>query len=118
MRSKKSRWAAVAIHRAAERYAISRERINAEMALISFSNMLDYLRVGSEGDAYVDLSTLTREQAAAISEITVERYTEGRGANARDVRRVRFKLYDKQTALMNHAPPTGSCLQTKHLVSD
>lgn len=66
-----------------------------EIQSLAFSNMLDYIRTTSEGDAYIDLSALTREQAAAISEITIEEYTEGRGEDKRDIKRTRFKLSDK-----------------------
>jgi phage terminase small subunit len=41
--------------------------------------MLDYISVGENGTARVDLSKLSREQAAAISEITVEEFTERTG---------------------------------------
>src|SRR5262249_28053524 len=64
-------------------------------------NMDDYMTVGSDGDPFVDLSKLTREQAAAISEVTVEDFKDGRGEEARDVRRVKFKLLDKRAALVD-----------------
>jgi hypothetical protein len=34
---------------------------------------------------------LTRDQAAALVEVTVEDFKDGRGENSRDVRRVKFK---------------------------
>lgn len=85
----------------AEKAGITAERVLAELALIGFANMADYLRVTGEGDPFVDLSAMTREQAAAISEVTVEDFKDGRGEDARDVRRVKFKLADKKGALVD-----------------
>ena len=83
----------------AERTGIRADRVLEELARIAFANMSDYMRTTDEGDAFVDLSKLTREQASAISEVIVEDFRDGRGANARDVRRVKFKLIDKRQAL-------------------
>jgi phage terminase small subunit len=85
----------------AEKHEVTADRIVRELALLGFANMLDYIRTTSEGDAYVDLSALTREQAAAISEVTVETYAEGKGDDAKDVKRVKFKLNDKRAALVD-----------------
>lgn len=81
------------------RYDVTTERVVAEIAKIGFANMGDYLRTTSDGDPYINLADLTPEQMAAISEVTVEDFTEGRGEDARDVRRVRFKLHDKLNGL-------------------
>lgn len=86
---------------------VTQERIVAELAKIGFANMLDFIRVGEDGDAFVDLSKLTREQAAAIAEVTVEDFLDGRGEDAREVRRVKFKLSDKQGALEKLARHLG-----------
>lgn len=77
---------------------ISAEKVLGELAKMAFSNMQDYIRI-QNGEAYIDLSTLTREQAAAIQEITSEVYTEGRGEDARDIKRTKFKLAEKRGAL-------------------
>ena len=47
----------------------------------------------------IDLSTATRDQLAALTEITVEDYTDGRAEDAREVKRVRIKMADKRAAL-------------------
>jgi len=84
-----------------KRTEITADKVLAELALLGFANMEDYIRVGTNGDPYIDLSELTREQAAAISEVAVDDYVEGRGKNAREVRRVRIKFHDKKGALVD-----------------
>lgn len=93
--------------RVVEKAVITKEEVLAELANIARANMLDYVRIQESGDAYVDLSKMTREQAAAIGELVVEEYTEGRGETARDVKRVRFKLLDKKGALDSVAKHFG-----------
>lgn len=84
-----------------EKLEITAERILRELALLGFANMEDYMRVGDDGDPYLDFSALTRDQAAALTEVTVEDFKDGRGDDARDVRRVKFKLADKRAALVD-----------------
>ncbi|MDX2308067.1 MAG: terminase small subunit [Hyphomicrobium sp.] len=85
--------------KAEKAFDLSVERILQEMAAIGFSNMGDYLHITAGGDPAVALADLSRQQMAAISEVVVEDFVEGRGDDARDVRRVRFKLHDKRAAL-------------------
>jgi hypothetical protein len=61
--------------------------------------MLDYMRIGPAGDPALDWSRLRRDQAAALIEVTVEDFMGGRGKDARQVRRVRFKLASKIDAI-------------------
>lgn len=95
--------AAIAARQAqiAKKFEITQEMVIAELALIGFANMSDYMRPGKDGDPYLDFSGLTREQAAALAEVTVEDFKDGRGEDARDVRRVKFKLADKRAALVD-----------------
>lgn len=86
---------------AAGKTGVSIERIIDELAKIGFANMSDYISIGHDGDPFVDLSALDRDKAAAISEVTVEDFKDGRGEDARDVRRVKFKLLDKRAALVD-----------------
>jgi phage terminase small subunit len=85
----------------ADRLDLSAERVLRELALLGFANMADFITTQDDGSAYVDLSSLTREQAAAIAEVTVDEYTEGRGEDARAVKRTRFRLSDKRAALVD-----------------
>ena len=75
------------------------EKVLSELSSMGFSNMLDYIKTTGEGDAYVDLSDLTRGQATAIQEITVDEYVEGKGKHARKVKRTKLKLVDKIRSL-------------------
>ena len=83
----------------ADKLDLSTEKVLSELSSMGFSNMLDYMKVTQEGGAYVDLSDLTRGQAAAIQEVTVDEYVEGKGMHARKVKRTKLKLVDKIRSL-------------------
>lgn len=82
-----------------ERTQVTADRVVEELGKLAFSNMLDYMTTGDDGLAYIDLSSLTREQAAAIQEVTVDEYTEGDGEDGRLVKKVKVKLADKKGPL-------------------
>ncbi len=83
----------------ADKLDLSAEKVLSELSRMGFSNFLDYVNITEEGDAFVDLSNLTPEQAAAIQEVTVNEYMEGKGKDARQVKRTRLKLVDKIRSL-------------------
>lgn len=70
-----------------------------EIARLGFANMLDYVRVEEDGSAALDLSGLTRDRAAAITEITLAEGAETTGRLRRGGKRVRLKLADKPRSL-------------------
>jgi phage terminase small subunit len=84
---------------------ISAEKTLSEIANIAYSNVYDYLSVNPDGSWTFDLKNINRNQASAIQEIVTEeeilrepvtidgvkRYTK--------VRRTKFKLHDKLSAL-------------------
>lgn len=90
-----------AMSRREKRTEITQDRVVNELAKIGFANLGDFITLTSAGDPLVDLSTMTRDQAAALSEVTVEDFTDGRGDDARDVRRIKVKLCDKRAALVD-----------------
>jgi len=75
-----------------------------ELSLMGFSNMLDYVTPQKDGYAYVDLSKLTRDQAAAIQEITTESFVsdsedDEEEESGKVITKVKFKLADKRGSL-------------------
>ena len=72
----------------ARKLEITAEAIANELALLAFSNMEDYAKVGG------DLSKLTREQLAAIQEAVFEELEDGKV-----VRRTKIKLAGKRESL-------------------
>lgn len=83
-----------------KRTEITADRVLQEMGKIGFANMRNYIRLNG-GDPYVDLTDCDLDQFAAISEVTSEDFVEGRGEDARDVRKVKIKLHDKKGALVD-----------------
>jgi phage terminase small subunit len=90
-----------------QRTEITADRVLQEYAKIGFANMLDYIETNPDGSFTIDMSKLTREQAAAISEVTAEVYMEGKGDDATPVKRTKFKLADKKAALDSIARHVG-----------
>jgi phage terminase small subunit len=85
--------------RRAKRVQVRSDDVIRELMRLGFANMLDYIKVQSDGSAYVDLSTVNRDQAAAITEVYAEVVMEGSGEDKIPVRKVRIKLADKKGPL-------------------
>jgi phage terminase small subunit len=100
---------------AAEKTGIDIQQVLEELIKIGFANMRDYIRVTDDGDPFVDLSELSRDQAAAIQSVAVEDFKEGRGKDAREVRKVTFKLHDKRAALVDIGEHLGMFKKTLEL---
>jgi phage terminase small subunit len=89
----------------AEKHGITISRIVGELAKLGFSNMEDYMKIGDDGVPRLDFKSMSRDKAAAISEMTVEEFTaRGEAQGGKEglgVRKVRFKLHDKRAALVD-----------------
>ena len=97
---------AVAVEKAQEdlgkRNEITQDRVIKELALLGFANMADYMKAGRDGaPTALDFGQLTREQTAALQEVTFESATENDGDEVTLIRRTKFKLYDKRAALVD-----------------
>ena len=91
----------------ADKAQLTAQMVIDELRKIGFANMQDFMSAGADGDPVLDFSRLTREQAAALQEVTVDSYMDGRGDDAREVKRVKFKLADKRAALVDLAKHLG-----------
>jgi phage terminase small subunit len=90
-----------------ERLSVSADKVVQEYAKLAFANMGDYVQETADGEPIVSLKGVDRDRRAAISEMTVEDFVDGRGENAREVRRVKVKLHDKKSALDSVARHLG-----------
>lgn len=82
------------------RTKVTADQVVEGLAALAFANIFDFMRIGENGDPYIDMSNLTRDQAAALQEFTVEDFKDGRGEDARDVRKIRIKMHDKLRPLI------------------
>lgn len=95
------------LRRAAERCEITHDELVGRLVPIIRANIFDFGRVTEQGDFVIDFAQVTRAKAEAIGEIEVHDYVDGRGEDARDVKRTKFKLYDKPSTVMNAAKLLG-----------
>jgi phage terminase small subunit len=97
-----------------DRYEVTADKVVRELAKLAFSNIQDYMSIGPDGLPALDLSTLDRDQAAAISEVTCEIIrTEGDGEGSRlPVLKAKIKLADKRASLVELGKMLGVLTST------
>lgn len=114
------------LEESAKRTGTTIDSIFLELRKIGYANMDDYVVRKPDGTIVVDFSKVGRDQMAAVSEVTVDEYQDGRGEDARPVKRVKFKLTDKRAALVDlgkhlgmfkekveHSGPDGGPIQVQ-----
>ena len=82
-----------------ERAKVTSEEVIEETRKLALFNTMAFVKSTSDGDPYIDTSEMTAEDWAAIGEVQIEEYLEGRGEDARTVKRIKLKPYDKRAAL-------------------
>lgn len=93
--------------REVDRDAITIAAAEQELASIAFANIADYVRIGDDGVPRLDLTNLTRRQAAALADVKVTVRTVERDGRRVLVRRVRIRLRNKLAALNRLAKLKG-----------
>lgn len=110
---------AKAIGKATEKLEISAERVLQEFARIAFSDIQDVVHIDENGVPVIDLTKAkTSGKTAVIAEITQDEYTEGRGDDARAVKRTKVKFHDKLAALNALAKNLGLLKEQIELTGD
>lgn len=91
----------------AQKFEVTAEQVIREYAAIAFADMRHFLKFTPDGGAYLDWQNMPPEATKAIAEITQEEFMDGHGDDARPVRRTKFKLHSKTTALHDLADHLG-----------
>jgi len=82
-----------------QKFEINEDNIIQELAAIGFARLSNLMEIQEDGNATVDLRNLTEAEKAAVSEFTVDEYVEGKGDEARTVKKTKIKFHDKGSAL-------------------
>lgn len=78
---------------------LSLESVIDEIRKLAFTSIKSFVGVTKDGQPYLDFSKVNEEEWAAVGELTVDEYMEGRGEDARAVKKTKFKLHNKLDAL-------------------
>ena len=82
-----------------QRVEVEVDDIAQELAQIGFADMGNYIRIDDDGRIFLDFSAIKGGATRVIGEITQEEYVEGKGEDCRLVKKTKFKLHDKLSAL-------------------
>ncbi len=85
---------------------------------IGFANIADLTTLDDDGHRVINLDNATRDQLAAVQEMTVDYYTEGKGKDALRVKRAKVKLHPKVAALEKLARMFGWIMDGRYLQQD
>lgn len=97
--------AAKRLEAAADRYAVSKERISQELARLAFADARQLFTWGKDGVTVLPSEDLTDEQAAPVIEVSQTK--------SRDGGTIRVKLADKRQALIDLARLHGYVIDRK-----
>lgn len=101
-----------------DRLKMDADEVMAELAAVARGNVEDFTRLTENGEPFIDMSEMTREQKAALASVETHDYLDGRGDDARDVRKVVVKLHPKVPALVAIAKHHGLMTEKVELTVD
>lgn len=105
---------ALAFAKRAQRTSITADKVLDELAKIGFSNMGDYMKCAEDGSPILDFIGLTREQMAALAEVTV---VEDYSGKDKVKKTTKFRLHDKLGALVNIGKHLGMFVEKVSLTT-
>ena len=95
-----------AMDKRSQRTEVTQDKVLKELSLIGFSNMKDYVNFGPVGVTLKELAELPDSASKVISEVSHNFNAEGGGS-------IKFKLYDKQAALVNIGKHLGMFIERR-----
>ena len=87
-----------------EQSNVTLERIVAELAVIAFSDLGDYIRIHPDGTASIELGNMPPDATRSIASLNTDTT---RTAAGKQTTKVRIKLHDKLAALVSLAKLFG-----------
>ena len=87
-----------------EQSNVTPEKIVAELAVIAFSDLGDYIRIHQDGTPSIELGNMPPGATRAIASLNTDAT---RTATGRQTAKIRIKLHDKQAALVSLAKMFG-----------
>ena len=83
----------------ADRAKITLDDIVAQYTALAMTGMSHFVRIDAQGQPVIDLSRCTPADLDLLAEITVETFMDGKGKDARLVKRIKIKPCDRYQAL-------------------
>lgn len=84
---------------AASRTDVNLENLNKMLMEIASANLGDLVQVADDGSLFMDYSKLTPELRKSMTNVTIDEVKEGRGENAKTVKRIRIGVLDRLRAI-------------------
>ena len=100
-----------ALQKRSDRTEITADKVLRELAVLAFSDMAHYVQFNEAGNILLDFSQMPHGATRAIAEVVQDEYVDGKGEDARLVKRTRFKLHGKQPALDSLAKHLGMYIE-------